>query len=50
MQSKDIYQRYNTCTIKRFKVQGSSSKFSVQKKERSSDRSFFYKEMLSSII
>ena len=28
MQSKDIYQRYNTCTIKRFKVQ--SSKFKVQ--------------------
>lgn len=38
MQAKDIYQRYNTCTIKRSKVQG--SKFKVQssvfkKKERS---------------
>ena len=28
MQAKDIYQRYNTCTIKRSKVQG--SKFKVQ--------------------
>ena len=47
MQSKDIYQRFIIhIQLKRFKVQGSV----FEKKERSKDRSFFYKKVLSSII